>query len=80
MYRSYIKMGDGKKCHKYKAEDKYSNLHIEEKLAITFFRNYLTKGQKCLMFVDIRKVGCLVWFYGISTFVGYLMGNPFLCK
>ena len=22
----------------------------------------------------------LVWFYGISTFVGYLMPNPFLCK
>ena len=20
------------------------------------------------------------WFYGISTFVGYLMPNPFLCK
>ena len=22
----------------------------------------------------------LVWFYGISTFVGYLMPNSFLCK
>ena len=22
----------------------------------------------------------LVWFYSISTFVGYLMPNPFLCK
>ena len=22
----------------------------------------------------------LVWFYGISTFVGYLIPNPFLCK
>ena len=22
----------------------------------------------------------LVGFYGISTFVGYLMANPFLCK
>ena len=22
----------------------------------------------------------LVWFYGISTFVGYLTPNPFLCK
>ena len=21
-----------------------------------------------------------VWFYGISTFVGYLTPNPFLCK
>ena len=24
-------------------------------------------------------VGWLVWFYGISTFVGYLTPNPFLC-
>ena len=24
--------------------------------------------------------GWLVEFYGISTFVGYLMPNPFLCK
>ena len=24
--------------------------------------------------------GWLVGFYGISTFVGYLMPNPFLCK
>ena len=22
----------------------------------------------------------LVWFYGISTFIGYLTPNPFLCK
>ena len=29
------------------------------------------------------RVGWLVWFvgfYGISTFVGYLTPNPFLCK
>ena len=25
-------------------------------------------------------VGWLVWFYGISTFVGYLTPNLFLCK
>ena len=24
-----------------------------------------------------KKVGWLVWFYGISAFVGYLMPNPF---
>ena len=29
---------------------------------------------------DISLVGCLVRFYGISTFVGYLMPNPFLYK
>ena len=27
----------------------------------------------------IKKQG-LVWFYGMSTSVGYLMPNPFLCK
>ena len=31
----------------------------------------------------LLMLNCLVWFggfYGISTFVGYLMPNPFLCK
>ena len=28
--------------------------------------------------VSIIKVGWFVGFYGISTFVGYLMPNPFL--
>ena len=27
-----------------------------------------------------RLVGWLSGFYGISTFVGYLTPNPFLCK
>ena len=28
-----------------------------------------------------NAISCLfVWFYGISTFVGYLTPNPFLCK
>ena len=27
-----------------------------------------------------RLIIGLVWFYGISTFVGYLTPNPFLCK
>ena len=27
-----------------------------------------------------NEVGWLVGFYGILTFVGYLMPNPFLCK
>ena len=27
-----------------------------------------------------RLVGWFVWFYGVSTFVGYLTPNPFLCK
>ena len=29
---------------------------------------------------EILNVGWLVVFYGISTFVGYLTPNPFLCK
>ena len=28
----------------------------------------------------IKEKGWFVWFYGISTFVGYLTSNPFLCK
>ena len=28
----------------------------------------------------LRMFACLFWFYGISTFVGYLMPNPFLYK
>ena len=28
----------------------------------------------------INMIGWLFGFYGISTFVGYLMPNPFLCK
>ena len=31
-------------------------------------------------FIFSVKVGWLVWFYGMSTFVGYLMPSPFLCK
>ena len=28
----------------------------------------------------VRKIDWLVWFYGISTFVGYLTPNPYLWK
>ena len=33
-------------------------------------------------FKEGRESGLVwfVWFYGISTFVGYLTPNPFLCK
>ena len=30
--------------------------------------------------LEIELVGWFVMFYGISTFVGYLTPNPFLCK
>ena len=29
---------------------------------------------------SLNKRFGLVWFHGISTFVGYLTPNPFLCK
>ena len=32
-------MGESKICHKYKAGDKYCNLCMEEKLAITAYNN-----------------------------------------
>ena len=37
----------------------------------------------CTVYRSILKFSGLVWFvwfYGISTFVGYLTPNPFLCK
>ena len=33
-----------------------------------------------LPIVERLDKGWFVWFYGISTFVGYLTPNPFLCK
>ena len=39
---------------------------------------------RTLVYLDICLTTTLVWwfvgFYGISTFVGYLTPNPFLCK
>ena len=32
------------------------------------------------VYMYVYMVGWLFGFYGISTFVGYLMPNPFLCK
>ena len=32
-------MGDSKKCRKYKADDKYYNFCLEEKLAIASYNN-----------------------------------------
>ena len=34
----------------------------------------------CFFFLQKKDVGLLFGFYGISTFVGYLTPNPFLCK
>ena len=50
-----------------------------------YFPNHLRIFQifarKKYMYDVIKKSGWLViWVYGISTFVGYLMPNPFLYK
>ena len=40
------------------------------------------RGQDCLACgaENGPRLVWFVWLYGISTFVGYLMPNPFLCK
>ena len=38
------------------------------------------RGETNHVQLDTWLVGWLVGFYGISTFVGYLMPNPFLYK
>ena len=38
--------------------------------------NYVEYTEVCMMYVLVWFG--LVWFYGISTLVGYLMPNPFL--
>ena len=53
---------------------------LVEKL-LWYYLTYTGGGGKG--FIDFLSwlVGWLVgWIYGISTFVGYLMQNPFLCK
>ena len=35
---------------------------------------------KCSGPLECVDLVWFVWFYGISTFVGYLTPNPFLCK
>ena len=47
--------------------------------------NSLVALHECLLFelqclIGLVCLVCLVWFFGISTFVGYLTPNPFLCK
>ena len=66
------------------------NLNLEHSF---FYNSYLTKAKEpCLVnnlpeaagilesFMPLVWFGLVWWFYGISTFVGYLMPNPFLCK
>ena len=55
-------MRDSEKYRKYKAEDKYYNSCIEEKLPIASYYNpsELLNQKSEMIFVHIRKVGCSV--------------------
>ena len=44
-----------------------------------FGLEYNNTLMKCCVYI-IYTIVWFVWFYGISTFVGYLTPNPFLCK
>ena len=51
--------------------------------SIRRFKNYIKKNKERLITSPRKNAGNrfgLVWFYGISTFEGYLTPNPFLCK
>ena len=37
-------------------------------------------GGSELLLLFVWSIGWFVWFYGTSTFVGYLTPNPVLCK
>ena len=43
-----------------------------------FFHNLVSFANNSM--IKEKLVGWLIGFYGISTFVGYLTPNPFLCK
>ena len=67
------------------AENKYSQIEKETLRIIFAVKNsirwrvaelYFTKGPPSV----IQGLVWFVCFYGISTFVGYLTPNPFLCK
>ena len=53
---------------------------------LEFYNSYEMEGKvplnsnKAKSFDSEGDLVWLVWFYGISTFVGYLTSNPFLCK
>ena len=57
-----------------------TNNHIQHLFAVIQF--HIVKLFQILLCITNNSmlVGCLLGFYGISTFVGYLMPNPFLWK
>ena len=64
------------------------DLHLESMEGSAVIQSYVlpkSTDQKAtkLLFITVLVWFGLVWvvgFYGVSTFVGYLMPNPFLCK
>ena len=54
-------------------------LQIREITEIRWKKNTI-KNERITYNILIGNVGWFVGFYGISTLVGYLMPNPFLCK
>ena len=54
----------------------YSNDHLN--LEHVYYRNPSLGIFFVITLCKYRLVGCLFWFYGISTFEGYLTPNPFL--
>ena len=68
-------------------ENEIRKLSLNSKLGslCSFFTNILWKGMNsfpliCSGYNTKLHVCLFVWVYGISTFVGYLMPNPFLYK
>ena len=48
---------------------------------VKMFLGIVTRHQGRQLFIEaVTRLVCLFGFYGISTFVGYLMPNPFLYK
>ena len=53
---------------------------LKKEPCLWFLIKYAYVKNCCMNIAYIYMVTWLVWFYGISTFVGYLMPNPFLHK
>ena len=49
-------------------------------MSLEFFITKMSELSKEKIHFYYNMIGWLVGFYGISTFVGYFMPNPFLCK
>ena len=44
------------------------------------YKKEVNRGKKSMTKYQSEADGCLVGFYGISTFIDYIMPNPFLYK